>query len=95
MASGVFNTAREAGGSLGIAIIGAVLMGSQRDALAEGANTASASAAGYSDGLVVAAALAFIAALVVLLTLRPPARDQPPAENRPEARQATPIRQAA
>lgn len=65
--SGVFNTARETGGSLGMAIIGAVLAAGQRHALAHGA---SAPAAGYGDGTIVAAALALLTALVALVTLR-------------------------
>lgn len=69
VASGIFNTARETGGSLGIAVIGAVLAAAQRDSLADGANAAHAFAAGYTDGILVAAGLALIAALIALLTL--------------------------
>jgi EmrB/QacA subfamily drug resistance transporter len=70
VASGIFNTARETGGSLGIAIIGAVLAAGQRGALTDGANAAHAFAAGYTNGILVAAGLALIAALVALVTLR-------------------------
>lgn len=95
-ASGIFNTAREAGGSLSIAIIGAVLMGSQGAALAEGAKPASAFAAGYSDGLMVAAGLAFVAALIALVTLRTPHEQAPGASQPHPARDTvTPVRQAA
>jgi predicted MFS family arabinose efflux permease len=70
VASGVFNTARETGGSLGIAVIGAVLATAQQHSATEGA--AHAFATGYARGLTVAAALALVAAAVALLTLRPP-----------------------
>jgi EmrB/QacA subfamily drug resistance transporter len=62
VASGVFNTAREAGGALGIAIIGAVVESGGR-AGPEGF------AAGYSRGVAVAAVLAIVAAIVAGLTL--------------------------
>jgi EmrB/QacA subfamily drug resistance transporter len=69
VASGVFNTARETGGSLGIAIIGAVLA-AQQHSTTQGA--AHAFASGYARGLAVAACLALIAAVVALLTLGQP-----------------------
>jgi EmrB/QacA subfamily drug resistance transporter len=65
VASGVFNTAREAGGALGIAIIGAVVASGGR-AGTEGF------AAGYGRGLAVAAVLAIVAAVVAGLTLGGP-----------------------
>jgi EmrB/QacA subfamily drug resistance transporter len=74
VASGVFNTAREAGGSLGIAIVGAVLAGGRHAALHDGASAAHAFAAGYTNGILVAAVLALLAAVVVLLTVRPHAK---------------------
>ena len=58
VASGVFNTARETGGSLGIAIIGAARGAGQRHAFVDGASGPNAFAAGYGDGITVAAALA-------------------------------------
>jgi MFS family permease len=73
VASGVFNTAREAGGSLGIAVIGAVLSSAQHHTAAGG--PAHAFAAGYAHGLLVAAALALVSAVVAVVTLREPRRD--------------------
>ena len=70
VASGVFNTARETGGSLGIAIIGAVL--APRSSTAPRRGAAHAFASGYARGLAVAAGLALIAAVVALLTLGQP-----------------------
>jgi predicted MFS family arabinose efflux permease len=62
VASGVFNTAREAGGALGITIIGAVV--------ASGGHAGvDAFVAGYSRGIAVAAVLAVAAAIVAALTL--------------------------
>jgi EmrB/QacA subfamily drug resistance transporter len=71
VASGLFNTAREIGGSLGIAITGAVLAYGQRHALHRGATSLHAFAAGYSDGLLVAGLLAIAAATVAVVMLRP------------------------
>ena len=62
VASGVFNTAREAGGALGIAIIGAVVT-------AGGQTGPHAFAVGYGHGLTVAALLALAAAVVAVCTL--------------------------
>ena len=68
VASGIFNTARETGGSLGIAVIGAVL--------ATGSTAAAAARARVRGrlrrGLAVAAGLALLAAIVALLTIREP-----------------------
>jgi len=66
VASGVFNTARETGGALGIAIIGAVVASGQD---AAGGASLHAFAAGYSHGIAVAAVLAATAALLAALTL--------------------------
>jgi EmrB/QacA subfamily drug resistance transporter len=67
VASGVFNTARETGGALGIAIIGAVVT----SALHRGADGAGLHdfAIGYSHGLAIAALLAVAAAIVAAFTL--------------------------
>ena len=70
VASGVFNTARETGGSLGIVIIGAVLAAAQQHSATQGA--AHAFASGYARGLAVAAGLALIAAVIAVLTLGQP-----------------------
>jgi EmrB/QacA subfamily drug resistance transporter len=76
IASGVFNTFRETGGSLGIAIIGAVFLAAQHHAGANGATPGHAFAAGYGRGLAVAAILAGIGAVISLLTLRRPGADK-------------------
>jgi hypothetical protein len=68
VASGIFNTARETGGSLGIAVVGAVVAGGRHDAVT--GSLAHTLAAGYARGLAVAAALALTAAFVAALTLR-------------------------
>jgi EmrB/QacA subfamily drug resistance transporter len=67
VASGVFNTAREAGGALGIAIIGAVVTSAHHPA----ANAAAPHdfAIGYGHGLAVAAVLSVAAATVAAFTL--------------------------
>ncbi len=69
VASGVFNTFRETGGSLGIAIIGAVFLAAQHHATATGATPAHAFASGYSHGLSVAALLAVLGAAIAALTI--------------------------
>jgi EmrB/QacA subfamily drug resistance transporter len=95
IASGIFNTARETGGALGIAIIGAVLAGGQQHALAKGGSAAQAFAAGYTDGITVAAGLALVAALVAVLTLRAPT-DHASDSQRPAAPDlVTPVGEAA
>ena len=73
IASGMFNTARETGGSLGIAITGAVLAYGQHHARSRGTTALHAFATGYSDGLLVASAIAIAAAAaaLALATLRP------------------------
>jgi EmrB/QacA subfamily drug resistance transporter len=66
IASGIFNTARETGGALGIAIIGAVV------ASAAGVATSPHTfATGYRHGLAIAALLTFAAAIIAAFTLGP------------------------
>lgn len=67
--SGVFNAFRETGGSLGIAVIGAVFLAAQHHAGATGATPAHAFAAGYGNGLRVAALLAFAGAIIAVLLI--------------------------
>jgi EmrB/QacA subfamily drug resistance transporter len=71
IASGVLNTARETGGSLGIALTGAVLAYGQHHALDRGDSALHAFATGYSDGLVVAGVITVAAAALALAALRP------------------------
>jgi predicted MFS family arabinose efflux permease len=93
VASGVFNTFRETGGSLGIAIIGAVFLAAQHHAAGTGATPARAFATGYSHGLAVAAVLAVIGAAIAAATITRPRSDPtvtrttagPPATDRPAA----------
>ena len=76
VASGVFNTFRETGGALGIAIIGAVLLATQHTATANGASPAHAFTSGYSHGLAGAAILTAIAAAIAALTIGRQCHDQ-------------------
>jgi EmrB/QacA subfamily drug resistance transporter len=86
VASGVFNTFRETGGSLGIAIIGAVFLAAQHDASANGATPAHAFASGYSHGLAIAALLAVLGAAIGALTI---------GRRRPNGAQTSPTRHQA
>jgi hypothetical protein len=63
---------RQTGGSLWIAVIGAVLLAAQQHAAAPGAVPGHAFAAGCSDGLLIAAVLTFAAAVVAGTTLGRP-----------------------
>jgi EmrB/QacA subfamily drug resistance transporter len=71
VASGALNTARELGGALGIAIMGAILAGREMEALAGGASPAAAFTSGYSAALLVAAGVMLAAAIVAWRTLAP------------------------
>jgi len=82
VASGVFNTFRETGGSPGIAIIGAVFLAAQHDATANGAAPAHAFASGYAHGLTVAAIVAAVGAVIAALTIGP-APPQPGRQRHP------------
>ena len=91
VASGVINTFREIGGSLGIAIIGAVLLAAQHAATANGADPAHAFATGYSHGLAVAPLLAILAAGIAALTIgrQRPNRDADKTHPAPTTQPAT------
>ena len=80
VASGVFNTSREIGGSLGIAIVGAVFLAAQHHATATGASALHAFASGYSRGLAAAALLAALGAAVAAVTIKPRGADVRPSE---------------
>jgi MFS family permease len=73
VASGIFNTARETGGCLGIALTSAIVAYGKRHSLAPGFSREQAFAVGYSNAMVVAAALTLGAALVTFFVLRPQA----------------------
>jgi EmrB/QacA subfamily drug resistance transporter len=68
--SGMLNTFRQVGGALGIAAMGAILAAEQRSSQAAGASEVSAFVDGLSRSLYVAAAIAFLAALVAATTIR-------------------------
>jgi len=79
--SGILNTFRQVGGALGIAIMGAILAERSGSALAAGASREEAFMGGFTRSLYVAAAFAFVAALVAAVLVRThhePARE--PAE---------------
>ena len=68
--SGVLNTSRQVGGALGIAVMGAILTTQRDAALRDGASPPEAFMDGFSTALVVAAAIAFGAAVVAAATVR-------------------------
>jgi predicted MFS family arabinose efflux permease len=71
VASGIFNTARETGGCLGIALTSAIVAYGKESSAAAGFSREHAFAVGYSHAMVVAAVLTLGAASVTLLALRP------------------------
>src|SRR6185312_5784966 len=72
--SGMLNTFRQVGGSLGIAVMGAILASGSNAALADGATRVEAFMNGLHHALYVAALIAFAAALTAFLTVRSHAR---------------------
>jgi EmrB/QacA subfamily drug resistance transporter len=72
--SGILNTFRQVGGSLGIAVLGAILARGSDSALAGGASPVDAFMNGLHHAFYVAAAVAFGAALVAFATIRSHAR---------------------
>ena len=82
--SAVLNSSRQAGGSIGIALIGAIIareIGSSR--------AAEPFVHGLSVALVVAAMIALAGAVIAVTTIRSHARPSPVAEPRPRARAAS------
>lgn len=75
--SGILNTFRQVGGSLGIAVMGAILAAESRSSLAAGASAVEAFMSGLHRALYVAAAVAFAAALTAAVTVRSHARGRP------------------
>lgn len=75
-ASGLLTASREVSGALGVALVGAVLAAVRTARLAAGAPPGTALAAGYTAGLLVAAALQLLAAGLALRLLRVPATDR-------------------
>jgi EmrB/QacA subfamily drug resistance transporter len=78
--SGILNTFRQVGGSLGIASLGAILAHGANSAVADGASPVDAFMNGLHLAYYVAAVVAFAAALVALLTIRSHAREHAVAE---------------
>ncbi len=76
--SGVLNSFRQVGGALGIAVIGAIMVSRVEDALAAGASPPEAFVEGFSTALLVAAGIAFLGAVVAVVTIRTPRRADAP-----------------
>ena len=72
--SGMLNTFRQVGGSLGIAVMGAILVSESDSSLSAGATEVAAFMNGLHRALYVSAAIAFAAALTAALTVRSHAR---------------------
>jgi MFS family permease len=70
--SAVLNSSRQVGGSLGIALMGAIVAHEAGDR-----RTAEAFVDGFSAALVVAAGIAFVGALVAAVTVRHQVHDEP------------------
>jgi MFS family permease len=70
VASGIFNASREVAGLLGITVIGAILTARQSGALHSGHDATDAFLTGYRTGLLVAAALVVVGAVVAFVALR-------------------------
>jgi EmrB/QacA subfamily drug resistance transporter len=68
--SAVLNSMRQVGGSLGIAVMGAIVTSHVEPVSAPTAETAAQFVSGFQDALLVAAAIAFVAAIVAVTTVR-------------------------
>jgi EmrB/QacA subfamily drug resistance transporter len=86
LASGVLNTSRQVGGSLGLAALATAAVARTHTALAAGHGTASALAAGYDRAFVIAAILSLAGLICSLLIPAPAARA--PREGAPQTSQA-------
>jgi EmrB/QacA subfamily drug resistance transporter len=78
VASGVLNTARQLGGCLGIALMGAILAARSSSASSHGASPAAAFVDGLQLALLVAAGLCFAGAVVAGLAIRSAQRNGEP-----------------
>jgi hypothetical protein len=92
--SGVLNTFRQVGGSLGIAVMGAILTSRQTNALASGASRPEAFIDGFSAALVVGSIIALLGAVTAAILIRKPAPEAHPTrqqdgESKPIAEVAT------
>ncbi len=70
VASGVLNSIRQAGGSLGLAVMGAIVAHEANSALKQGKAAPNAFLEGYHTAMLVAAAVALLGALIAGLTIR-------------------------
>jgi predicted MFS family arabinose efflux permease len=70
--SAVLNSMRQVGGSLGIAIMGAIVAAGLSSGLAAGEPRAVAFTHGLHNGLEIAAAIAFAGAIIAVVTVRKP-----------------------
>jgi EmrB/QacA subfamily drug resistance transporter len=68
--SAVLNSMRQVGGSLGIAVMGAIVTSHVEPVSTPTAETAAQFVSGFQDALLVAAAIAFVAAIVAVTTVR-------------------------
>jgi MFS family permease len=68
--SGMLNTFRQVGGSLGIAVMGAILAAEASSSIASGASTTTAFVNGLHHALYTAAVIAFVAAIVAGTLIR-------------------------
>ncbi len=86
--SGMLNTFRQVGGSLGIAVMGAILAAGSSSSLAGGSTPVEAFVSGLHRALYTAAAIAFAAALTAAVTVRSHARATAPEQPRQAVREA-------
>jgi len=70
VASGALNTSRELAGSLGIAVMGAILAARESASLSHGATAQAAFVSGYSLALVIGAAVMVAGAIIAAMVLR-------------------------
>ncbi len=81
--SGMLNTFRQVGGSIGIALMGAILANGSNTALAEGGSRVDGFMNGLHHALYVAALIAFTGAATAVVTVRSHAGPRPTAEPLP------------
>jgi EmrB/QacA subfamily drug resistance transporter len=70
IASGVLNTSRQTGGSLGVAVMGAIIAQQAAEAVGGGRSATSVFIDGYQTAMTVGAGVAVLGALVAALTIR-------------------------
>lgn len=71
LASGIFNTSQQVGGSLGLAILTGVFTSGLTDSLRAGSNPAMAQVAGSQDAFLVGAYIALAASILALVLIKP------------------------